>query len=170
MNRLDQEAFLKAYNELAGAIYRHCFFRVYTKARAQELTQETFAKVWQYIHSGHPVANLKAFLYQTANHLIIDESRKKKEESLEKRLADFPSFEPAADSKSNIENDMLLHDLKKHIKKLPPETQQLLAYRFIDDLEPQEIAIILEITPNNASVRINRAVAQLKELQEGNTP
>ncbi len=159
------EKFLKAYHELADAIYRHCYFRVYTHSRAQELTQETFAKVWQYLQSGTAIDNLKAFLYKTANNLIIDESRKKKEESLEAHLEKFPSFEPSADSKASIENNILLQDVKRQMEKMSTEMQQLLTYRFVDDLEPREIALILDISPNNASVRINRALEQLKGLQ-----
>lgn len=163
MNSNEQEAFLKAYDELADAIYRHCFFRVYSKGRAEELMQETFMKVWNYILSGIKIDNLKAFLYRTANNLVIDESRKKKEESLEAHMEHSPTAEPARDSQADIERDMMLTDIRRAMLKLPPEAQELLTYRFIDDLDPKEIAHILNITPNNASVKITRALHLLKE-------
>ncbi len=162
MDRSAHDAFLKAYDELADAIYRHCFFRVYSKARAEELMQETFMKVWHYIESGNEIQNLKAFLYQTANNLVIDESRKKKEDSLEHLLEQSPSYEPSHDSRPDVEKEMLIADIKEVMAELESEVQQLLTYRFIDDLEPKEIAEILHITPNNASVRINRALQALK--------
>lgn len=58
--------FLAAYDEWADAIYRHCFFRVYSKERAEELVQDTFMKTWQYLEKGNEVENLKAFLYKVA--------------------------------------------------------------------------------------------------------
>jgi len=157
-----REAFLKAYDELADAIYRHCFFRVYSQARAEDLMQETFIKVWHYCSNGNTIEYLKAFIYQTANNLIIDESRKRKEESLEVLLENSPASEPSHDTRADIEQDMLVTDIKKVMVDLDPETQQLLTYRFIDDLGPREIAEILQITPNNASVRISRALQTLK--------
>ncbi|MDO8601975.1 MAG: RNA polymerase sigma factor [bacterium] len=170
MDRGDQEAFLKAYDELADALYRHCFFRVYSKARAQELMQEAFMKAWKYATSaGKPIQNLRAFLYKIANNLIIDESRKHKEESLEVLMEQSDANEPSHDGRADLEKDMLIADIKLVMIELDADTQQILTYRFIDDLEPKEIADILEITPNNASVRLNRALQTLKTYLHGKT-
>ncbi|MBX4200907.1 RNA polymerase sigma factor, partial [Candidatus Parcubacteria bacterium] len=73
-----QQEFLDAYKQHADAIYRHCYFRVYNKDLAEDLTQETFIKTWKYIVEGKKVDNIKAFLYRVAVNLIIDHSRKKK--------------------------------------------------------------------------------------------
>src|SRR5579863_136343 len=72
-----EKEFLEAYQHYADAIYRHCYFRVYNKELAEDLTQETFIKTWKYITEGKEIKNLKAFLYKVAVNLIIDNSRKK---------------------------------------------------------------------------------------------
>ena len=66
-----QEGFLNAYDAYADAIYRHCFFRVFSKERAEELAQETFMKTWEYVARGNVIENYKAFLYRVTNNLII---------------------------------------------------------------------------------------------------
>src|SRR3989344_5246570 len=72
-----EKEFLDAYQQYADAIYRHCYFRVYNKDLAEDLTQETFIKTWKYLSEGKEVKNIKAFLYRVAVNLIIDHSRKK---------------------------------------------------------------------------------------------
>src|SRR3990167_9783866 len=72
-----EKEFLDAYQQYVDAIYRHCYFRVYNKDLAEDLTQETFIKTWKYIAEGKEIKNIKAFLYRVAVNLIIDNSRKK---------------------------------------------------------------------------------------------
>lgn len=163
MNKADKEKFLEAYDQYAEAIYRHCFFRVFSQNRAEDLTQETFLRTWQYIAGGNNVENLRAFLYRVANNLIIDESRKKKEESLDALLEESPAFDPPFDEREGIEKKILLEDIRLAMRELLPQERDLLIMRYVDDLEPKEIAEILDISPNNVSVKLNRAVKALKE-------
>lgn len=155
--------FLAAYDEWADAIYRHCFFRVYSKERAEELVQDTFMKTWQYLEKGNEVENLKAFLYKVANNLVIDNSRKKKEESLEALIEVSRTNEPHYDGHKNIENAVLAGEVLEVMDKLPENYKQVLIMRYVDDLHPREIAEALGVKPNNISVTLNRAVAALKE-------
>jgi RNA polymerase sigma factor (sigma-70 family) len=95
---MNEEEFVKLYDELADKLFRHCYFRVFNRERAKDLMQETFMRVWKYCNEGHEVKNLKSFLYKVANNLIIDESRKKKELYLEElHTADSTSFDNAKD-------------------------------------------------------------------------
>jgi RNA polymerase sigma-70 factor (ECF subfamily) len=157
-----QQQFLQAYDNYSEAIYRHCFFRVYNKTRAEELVQETYMRVWQYLMQGKKVENLRAFLYRVANNLIIDESRKRKEESLEVLMEKSPAFEPSYEGHKTIEKKLLYTQVVEGMQYLPPDYKEILTLRYIDDLDPKEIAEILETNANNVSVKINRAVKALK--------
>lgn len=157
-----KDKFIKAYDAHADAIFRHCMIRVASKDRAEDLTQETFVRVWQYLEKGEQVENVKAFLYKVANNLIIDQARKKKEERLEEMIESQRMKEPSHPGHKDIERGLLLKQVLASMQGLPEEQQQLITMRFIDDLDPKEIAEALGITANNASVRINRAVAALK--------
>src|SRR3989344_5622010 len=107
---LEQE-FLKAYDDLADAIFRHCYFRVSDRDKAKDITQDTFTKTWEYIARGGKVESIKAFLYRVANNLIVDEFRKKKELSLE-RLADS-GFEPESHDDKNIRTGIEVKEVLK---------------------------------------------------------
>jgi RNA polymerase sigma factor (sigma-70 family) len=157
-----QQRFLEAHLNYSEAIYRHCFFRVFSKTRAEELVQETFMRVWQYLVQGKEVENMRAFLYRVANNLIIDESRKKKEESLEVLMEKSPGYEPFYEGHKSIEKQILYKQIVENMKDLPSDYKEILILRYIEDLDPKEIAEILETNANNVSVKINRAVKALK--------
>jgi RNA polymerase sigma-70 factor, ECF subfamily len=164
--RLVEQEFLAAYDKYAEPIYRHCFFRVYSEAKAEELVQDTFMKTWDYLRQGKQVHNLRPFLYRVANNLIIDYSRKRKEDSLERVMEDNPSAEPVEDDKQSPEHRLLLQQVRDSLKRLPEEAREILIMRYIDDLDPKDIAQVLNITPNHVSVKINRALKLLQQLHD----
>jgi RNA polymerase sigma-70 factor (ECF subfamily) len=164
MNAKTKNEFLAAYDSYSEAIYRHCFFRVFSPQRAEELVQETYLKTWQYLADGKSVENIRAFLYRVANNLIIDDSRKKKEESLEYTLEKNPSLDPVSDGERDLGREWELKEIMAAMSELPADTKELLTFRFVDDLDPKEIAEILEISSNNVSVKLNRAIKSLREV------
>jgi len=157
-----QKQFLSAYDEYSQAIYRHCFFRVYNKTRAEELVQEAYMRVWQYLSQGKEIENMRAFLYRVANNLIIDDSRKKKEESLEVLMEKSPACEPSHEGHKTMEKNLLFKEVIEGMEDLPPDYKEILTLRYVQDLDPKEIAKILNTNANNVSVKINRAVKALK--------
>lgn len=158
MNPLERK-FLKAYDELSDAIFRHCYFRVFNRERAKELMQETFMRAWENIGE---VQNLKAFLYKVANNLIIDESRKKKAVSLEDMQEE--GFDIPDDKKDRPMNILAGKELIKILERLDPKYRQVIMMRYLDDLSPKEIAEATGESENNVSVRIYRGMEQLRRL------
>lgn len=164
-----ERTFLDAYDRYADALYRHCAFRVFSKDRARELVQETFTRTWAYLADGKRIENMRAFLYRTAHNLIIDAARRKREQSLdgmrEGHGEEEHPFEPgdAGAQAKDIERRADLQGLFATLKRLPEEIRTMLTMRYVDDLDPREIADVLGISANAASVRIHRALEMLKE-------
>jgi RNA polymerase sigma-70 factor (ECF subfamily) len=159
------QQFVKAYEELSDAIFRHCYFRIGDREKAKDLMQETFTKSWQYISTrSEPVNNLKAFLYKVAGNLIIDEYRKKKELSLDLIMAD--GFEPKIDELIHTESSIDAKMIVKVINQLDEKYREAILMRYVDELSPKEIAEITGESENNVSVRIHRGIKQLKEFVE----
>lgn len=67
-----------------------------------------------------------------------------------------------------IEEELLRMDLSaevaKYLEQIHPPYADILTLRFYFELEIYEIAKMLDITENNVSVRINRALAALKKV------
>lgn len=157
------EEYSKSYDEFADAIFRYCCLKVSNRERAKDIMQDTFMKVWVYINNNNVnIDNIRAFLYKTANNLIIDEYRKKKAVSLD--LLQESGFEPPSDGHRAVEHNAELGEAMKLISKLKPEKAELLIMRYVEDMSPKEIAEVVGGTENNVSVRINRAIKEAKEL------
>lgn len=160
--QMTEREFLAEYDRFADAIFRHCFFRVYDRELARDLVQQTFLKTWEYIVSGKEIDNIRGFLYRVATNLIIDQARKARPVSLDELLE--KGFDPGDTKGQNLE---ILVDSKYILEKLaelPTDDKNLIIMRYVDGLGPKEIANILGLTENVVSVRLNRAIKELKGL------
>ncbi len=158
------DAFLTAYNEYSDAIFRHCFYRVSSRERAKELTQEAFMRTWKYIADGNSIGNIRAFLYRVTNNLIIDEYRKKKESSLDAMMEEGTEIgvEETGRIRDRIDGKITLGLLDK----IETKYRQALIMRYIDDLSPEEISKVTNETPNTVSVHIHRGLKQVRKIIE----
>ncbi len=160
-----QDEFLQAYETHADAIFRYCYFRVYNRERARELSQETFMKAWEYIsRTGKKIENLRAFLYKIATNLVIDESRQKGKKTVSLDQLHDEGFDPGEDRtedwKNGIDNQAVLHA----IERLDDKYREVVWLRYMQDLSVKEIAHILEDNENNVSVKIHRGLTQLRNI------
>lgn len=161
----EEKAFLQAYDELADPLFRHCYFRLFDRDKAKDAVQETFMRAWRHIAEGGKVKNLKAFLFRTARNIIIDEHRKAKHRqhpSLDelKDTGIEPSHTPLQAWHAAIDASRVL----RSCAYLSAEYQEVLLLRYVEGLKPAEIAQITGETSNAISVRLNRAVKQLRSL------
>jgi len=159
--KLEQE-FLKSYEDFADAIFRHCYFRVSDRELAKDLVQETFARIWKYLAQGKIIQNIKAFLYKTANNLIIDQYKKKKELSLDELTEAGVSL--ASDENLKIQSQAEAKEVLSILNKLKPAYKEALTMRYFNELSVKEIAEILGESENNISVRIHRAINDLRKI------
>lgn len=166
---MNQEAqFLEAFDAYADVLYRHVFFRVSDKDLAHDLVQDTFTKTWDYLVRGNEVKEFKPFLFRTLNNLIIDEYRRKTPESLDALLDENEVPEGAFEELREggleaLEMKLDAQRLHAYVERMPEQYRQVVVMRYIDSLQPQEIAEILGENVNIVSVRIHRGVAWLRK-------
>lgn len=162
-SNIHSDIFRKIYEDYVTALYRHAYFRVFSKSLAEELVQEAFLRFWEYLEKGEEVLNPKAFLYRTLTNLIIDRSRKKKESSLDALMEDSDWAEPGHSEDSIHELKFLFEEVKEVISALPKDAQELITMKYIDDMDIKEIAEALKTSPNNVSVKLHRSMEKLKK-------
>jgi len=108
------------------------------------------------------VENLKAFLRKTADNLIIDEYRKKKELHLDDLIevgVQFEGRERSDDVKNKIDAEIVVRILDY----LRPKYREVIVMRYLNDMSVSEIARLVGESENVVSVRINRAIKMLKK-------
>jgi len=160
-NQSEQE-FLDAYDAYADAIYRHCYFRVHDSERARDLMQDTFTKTWRYMQEGNKVNNLRALLYKVANNLIIDNSRKHRESSLDDMMEE--GFDVEVNDKEKTERALEIKQVHKFFEQIDKKYRDVIVMRYVDDLAVKDIATILGETENTISVRVHRGLRQVRKL------
>lgn len=163
--------FLKAFDEYNDALFRHAYLRISNREKAIDVVHDTYTKVWSYLKNGYEIDNFRPFLYKVLNNLIIDEYRRKKESSLDALLeiegVDEGSFSEL--SESNAEALAATLDGKKAfelLEELPDQFREVIILRFVDQLGPREIGVLIEESENVVSVRIHRGLKMLRQKIE----
>lgn len=159
-NEISKKKFLEAYDAHADALFRHAYFRLHDRGRAEELMQESFLRSWEYCTKKEVPENLRAFLYRVLNNAIVDEFRKKKSVSLD-TLQEEGGYEPIVED--SLVDSFRSEHLTALLQTLPPKEREVIVFRFIDELSPPEIAAITGERENTISVRIHRAMKKLNE-------
>lgn len=159
----NRENFENLFQEYADVVYRLCLYKTSKEDVAHDLTQETFFRLWKTLSSEKEVAKPKQYIYQIARNLIVDYYKSNKSVSLDELQEE--GFEP----RSHENPAALLSDvsiLKEAIETMDKEFRDVVYMRFIEDIPVKEIALILDISENLASVRINRGKKKLQEKFE----
>ena len=141
----DVDAFGELYTSHVTKIYRYVYYRVYSRERAEDITQEVFLKAWKAIGSCKgKEKTFSSWLYRIArNHLINTLRSMKRFASIEKEnFGDIvePKMEVEAEieeipkiiaiktellsrlKKSNIEKTTTIENLKERVKELRNKT------------------------------------------------
>lgn len=134
-------------------IHRYCYYKLGNTTLAEDLTQETFLKYFSqnsYIEHGKKLA----YLYTIARNLCIDTFRKPQPEVLNDDIPDRDVYE-------RLElNITLWHALKT----LSVQEQEILLFRYVNELSVGETASIMGISRFAVYRRANSALAALKDL------
>lgn len=166
-----QDEFLQVYEANNDALFRYCYFRVYDRERARELTQETFMKAWEYLsRTGKKIENLRAFLYKIAINLIIDESRQKSKKTISLDVLHEEGFDPGEDHTQDWKKEIDNRAVLEAIEQLDEKYREVVWMRYIQELSVKEIAQALNDNENNVSVKIHRGLTQLRNLLPSNNP
>lgn len=159
-----EKEFMDAYTLYADSIYRHCYFRVYNKELAQDITQETFIKTWKCLAKGQEIKNIRAFLYRVAVNAIIDHSRKRTTLVLDNIKEKQASIRLYNTGEADMLDSLEIKEIMEILKTLDKKYQQVIVMRYIDGFSPGEIADVLNISTNAASVKLNYALKKLRAV------
>lgn len=164
-----KQAFLSLYDQQVDAVYRFCSYKTSDTAVAEDLTQETFMRFWQSVRAGMWPGNPRAYLFTLARNLVIDWYRKKKHYSLE-RLQSMSGFDVATDEHVATLLASEAREAQEAIAKLDAPSRHVLEKRFFEGWSPKEIAAETGETANAISVRINRALKQVRLILQTGSP
>ena len=160
--KLDREAFGLIYDFMSPKLYKFIFFRVGHKELAEDILADTFVKAWTKIEQVDSAKAFTGWLYQIAKNNIIDYYRIKKVTVNLEEVVEFleDASSPVDEANMMIEQKVVL----ELMEYLPQDQQQIIKYKFFEDLENIEIAQIMGKSEVSVRVIQHRAINKLKEL------
>lgn len=160
--------FLGIYDRHADEIFRFCLLKVSNRERAEDISQDTFAKYWQALRTGEPIRNDRAFLYTLARNLIIDWYRKKKESSLDVLQDEGIDF--VGEGRADVEQAAQMNEVLAIVNELDEASRDVVLLRYVEGWSPQEIAKLNKESANAVSVRLNRAIKKVQDRIHATNP
>lgn len=155
----DPAAFENLVRGFGDRLYR--FVRRLVGERwADDLTQETFVRVYRTIGSYRPTGRFEAWMYTVANHACIDFLRRRRPEAaLTEDELDASSPSPL----ERIEEDERRRALLKAVERLPVDQKQVFLLREEAGMSFREIADVLGCPLNTALGRMHYAMEHLRK-------
>ena len=142
------------------AIFRFCIVKVSDVELAEDMTQEVFTRYWQYLRNGREMTNTRSFLYTIANNMAKDWYKKKKSDSLDTKMES--GYMPG-DTGAGPEVLASYQEILTTIEDMEQKDKEVLLLKYVEGLDPKDIAVILQESANVISVRLNRATARLQQ-------
>jgi RNA polymerase sigma-70 factor (ECF subfamily) len=141
--------------------------------RAEELAQDTFVKAFRALHTYDASRKFSAWLLTIAHHVAIDEVRKGSLNviSLDEPMpADGPRFEVADRSGASpvalAERTELAAALKTAMSRLRPDYREMVALRYEQELEYDEISEVMDLPLGTVKSSLFRARKELAAHME----
>ncbi|MCM1124510.1 MAG: RNA polymerase sigma factor [Eubacterium sp.] len=131
------------------AILRYCRWHCSSDMQAEDLTQETFLRVFKNLPEYRKRGQFKSWLYTIASHLCIDESRKTTWHTLDDDLPDEHSVLSEVENRDEIE---------RMLQKLSPQQREAVILRYGEQMGFAQIAKITGCTMRTAQSRVRCAL------------
>lgn len=154
------------FHDYRSAVYSYVRFRVSTRETAEDVTSEVFMKALRSIHRyDSNKASPKTWLLRIARNAVTDHLR-----SLQRRGSLHVSLDRVPDLVADVpsqEERVLKEERIQHLlngtQMLRAADQEILALRYGSELDNNEIADALGISPNAVAVRLHRVLKRLKD-------
>ena len=157
------------FEQLRVPVFRYVMRKTRDSGRAEEITQETFLRLFRCLKEERPVDNPKAWLFTVANNLAIDASRgdshiQDLDETTWNKIEDKRMA--AADPETLTLQQERQEWLRMVVLNLTPLQRECLHLR-AEGLRYREIADLKEISISTVADAVRRATLKLSREFEG---
>jgi RNA polymerase sigma-70 factor (ECF subfamily) len=163
-NSLDQVALATIFEEYAPAIYKYLLRLGINSQEADQLAGDVFARLLDKFAEGKgPNNNLRSYLFQTAYHLVVDQSRERQRVA-PIEVADSIS-EETEPVQARAEETMLLERISMAMEQeLTEDQRNVIVLRFQEEFSLKETAEIIGKNVNAVKALQNRGIQKLRQV------
>jgi RNA polymerase sigma-70 factor (family 1) len=163
-------AFTSVYNEYYFRVYEFAGKYLPSGQDAEDVTADTFAKLWQKRNEFNSLDHIRAFLFTTAKNACLNflQHSKIKDEKQADILRSLSALQRDNFYLEEIRAE-LMQLVYAEVDKMPPKMKAIFLLSYKEGLKPGEIAEHLDISVQTVSNQKLNAINLLKTAL-GNTP
>lgn len=159
----DEQAFRELVDRYKGLVYALVARRLSDPARAEEVAQDVFVRVYRGLASFRGESRLSTWIFRITANLLAAERRPVATEPLEGR-GEVPREFGAVDRSFD---DLTLRDrMDKALRRLPAQYQVLIDGHYLKGLRYEDLAAALGLPLGTVKTQLHRAKRQLRHLLE----
>lgn len=152
------------YRKYSEVVYKYIFCLTQNEEISEEIVQETFLVAVKNIKQFRGNCKITTWLCQIAKFIWYKEIRKKHKEIPLEQIENTILIENSMEDNVYENEEKMI--LLKEIQKLDEETKNVMYLRILGNLEYNEIADIMNKTPNWARVTFFRGKEKIKERKQ----
>lgn len=157
-------SFEEYYERYFQIIYRYTYYMTSSKELAEDLTQETFLRL--YNGSCQHVSSVETYLRKIARHLVYDYYRRRA------LIEWLPFTKKHADQRAAIDEQLIAEEqtraLLQMMQQLKPAHKEVLIYRKIEGYSIDETAALLGWSTTKVANTQRSAMKALARIVRGN--
>ena len=156
-----EEVFSRFQGELLGTL----FHLVGNEEDARDALQEAFVKCWRHREQLPEIQNLKAWVFRIA----LNTGRDVRETAWRRRRRPLPEHETLSDGdapppETKLERDEQLSRMRRAVRQLRPEEQEVFLLRQNGDMTYEQIGEALGIPTGTVKTRMRMALGRLRTV------
>lgn len=158
-----EKAFEEVYELFSGPIYLFSRRILNNNTEAQDVTAETFMKLWKLRTNFETMQNIKAFLYITVRNACFNILRQRKDTLRHQEDLNYllSQTENGPSQQDEIKAEVL-QTILKEINNLPKQCRKVLEFSFIRGLKNTEIANEMGLSLQTVKNQKNKGLRVLK--------
>lgn len=162
----DTEAFGRLYELYFAPVFRYIYFRVKNKEEANDLAQTVFLKIFRSISNfSEQNKSPLAYFFTVARNTVIDHWRTKREVLLDNSESVFEQIPDKANNPLElVEKEEISQAVRRAIKQLTDDQQEVMVLKFINEMPNKEIAALLGKTEEAVRQLQCRAIKALRQI------
>ena len=162
----DHSAFTILVDRYKDLVFSLALKMLKNREEAEEVSQDTFIKVFRSLNKFKGDSKFSTWIYKVAYNTCLDRLKKNKREQHVVPIDEYTEHEVktidnALDAMEQKERQQTIQNC---IQALPSEDAFLMTLFYFEEQSLEEIAKVMEITPNNVKVRLFRSRKKLTSI------
>jgi RNA polymerase sigma-70 factor (ECF subfamily) len=149
-------AFVDAVTAHQSLVFSIAYHLLHNATLAEETAQDVLFRLYRDYHKIKSASHLIHWLRRTTTHRCLDILRRSKRRSQLSLEEIVPPSAPTG------QDPILAQTLRRLVAELPAGARAVVVLRFQEDLEPREIAQVLDLPVNTVKSRLQRALIVLR--------